>query len=483
MHVFRHDTHLPLFSLLSDDRKRTSGFLIIGLIAVVALFNPVHLGSSPKHGSSVIIQSGTTYSASAITTTTQLNLTQANINASRSTQESPWKLSGTIAQASINSTDATGETVSAVWILDQSSIALAQTIKYDFEFATSASTSSSSAPNITASVGLTSSNYNNWYTQSRTPIYPNNTKTISVANIEGSYANGTSRKSLLLQAQQVTNAQANTSGGNSTTLFQQEYPGYAGDGVLHHYTIEVDLQSNTTIWIVDDTIIAISKLSFVPSTLVFIASAATLGDSAVAMLDDPVQTTTFSPSLSGAPSLSSASTSITFTVTSTGQVQLANQTISLGQISSLQNQINHLNDQVGNLTSQNSQLQTKNSQWFSQWWFSIVTGLLGAVIVGSFYVTGMRLRTGRKDTTESERRSLCPACGDQMPPEAEFCGECGTTLRETKPICPACGDQMPGASLYCGECGTQIPVGDPTSQNSSHTSASGSPDEKQDTWR
>jgi hypothetical protein len=428
----------------------------------------------------VIIQSGTTYTASAITTTTQLNLTQANINASRSTQESPWKLSSTIAQASINSTDATGETVSAVWILDQSSMALAQTIKYDFEFATSASTSSSSAPNITASVGLTSSNYNNWYTQSRTPIYPNNTKTISVANIEGSYANGTSRKSLLLQAQQVTNAQANTSGGNSTTLFQQEYPGYAGDGVLHHYTIEVDLQSNTTIWIVDDTIIAISKLSFVPLTLVFIASAATPGDSAVATLKAPVQTALI-------PLLTFTSTStdtpITVTLSSGAQFQIGNLTNSLGQISSLQNQINHLNIQVGNLTSQNSQLQTKNSQWFSQWWFSIVTGLLGAVVVGSFFVTGMRLRTGRKDTIESERRSLCPACGDQMPPEAEFCGECGTILRETKPVCPACGDQMPGASLYCGECGTQIPVGDPTSQNDSHTSTSGSPDENQDAWR
>jgi hypothetical protein len=478
MHMFRRDTRHTLSSLLSNERKRTSGFLIIGLIAVVALFNPVYLSSTPRQGSSAIIQSGTTYTASAITTTTQLNLTQANVNASRNFQESSWKSNSTAARASINSTDAAGETVSAVWQLDQSSIAQAQTIEYDFEFATSVPTHGSSGPNITAFVGLTSSNYNNWYAQSRTPIYPNNTKTISVANIEGSYTNGSARKSLLLQAQQVANAQANTSGGNSTTLFQQEYPGYAaGDGVLHHYSIEIDLQSNRTIWIVDDTIIAIFKLSFVPSTLAFIASAATPGDSAVATIEDPVQTAVL-------PIISISSTPFTAEVSSGVTFQIGNLTNSLGQISSLQNQINHLNSQVGNLTSQNAQLQAKNSQWFSQWWFSIVSGLLAAAVVGSFFVTGVRLRAGRKvSATESGRGSVCPACGGQMPPEATFCGECGTTLRETKPICPACGEEMPGASLYCGECGTQIPVGDPTSQNSSHTSTSGNPDENRDTWR
>jgi predicted amidophosphoribosyltransferase len=70
-----------------------------------------------------------------------------------------------------------------------------------------------------------------------------------------------------------------------------------------------------------------------------------------------------------------------------------------------------------------------------------------------------------------------------MPPEATFCGVCGTTLRETRSICPGCGEQMPAASLYCGDCGTQIPVGDPTPQNGAHTSASGSADENQEAWR
>jgi hypothetical protein len=166
-------------------------------------------------------------------------------------------------------------------------MAQAQTIKYDFEFATNVLTAGLSGPRITASVGLTSSTYNNWYTQNRTPVYPNNTKTLSVVNIEGSYANGTSRRSLLLQAQQVTNA----SGGNSTTLFQQEFPGYAaGDGVFHRYSIEIDLLSNRTIWIVDDTIISMFKLSFVPANIVLIVSATDPGDLAEATLRGSVQT-------------------------------------------------------------------------------------------------------------------------------------------------------------------------------------------------
>lgn len=476
MHEFRRDNRRTRSSPLSNGGKRTSGFLIIGLIAVVALFNPVHLGSAPRQEPSLVIQSGTTYTA--IRTTTQLNLTQVNVNASRNFQESSWELNSNAARASINSTDTTGETVSAALHLDQSGISVAQTIKYDFQLATSASIPSSSQPNITASIGLTSSNYNGWYAQSRTPVYSNNTKTISVANIVGSYANGSSRRSLLLEAQQVTNPQANTSGGNSTTLFQREYPGYAaGDGVLHHYSIEIDLQSDKTTWVVDDTIIAVFKLSFVPSNLVFIASAATPGNSAVARLEDPVQTALL-------PILTIASTPVTVLTSSGFQFQIGNVTSSLGHISSLQNQIDHLNNQVGNLTSQNGQLQAKNSQWFSQWWFSALTGLLGAIIVGSFFVTGVRLRNGRRDiATESGLASPCSNCGGQMPPEATFCGECGMTLRETKPVCPGCGGQMPAASIYCGDCGTQIPVGDPSSENTSHASTSGSPDEDQDTWR
>ena len=479
MHPSRRDTCRILFGLMSNERDRTSSWLLVGLIAVIALFNPVYLAPSTGHSPTVIVQSGSTSTANAILTTTPLNLTQPNLNASRNFQMSSWSSNSTSARTIINSTDVQGETVSAVWRLDQSSVEQAQTIKYDFDFASSVPVPGSSGPRITASVGLTSSNYNEWYAENGTPSYPNNTKTLSVVNIEGSYANGSPRKSLLLQAQQVTNA----SGGNSTTLFQQEFPGYAaGDGVFHHYSIEIDLQSNRTIWIVDDTIIAMFKLSFVPANMVLIASASDTGNLAVATLEDPVQTALLP--LVPITSALFASTPITLSISSGGRVQTSNFTSTLGQISSLQDQIDRLNGQVGNLTTQNAQLQAKNSQWFAQWWFSLVWGLLGAVVGGFLFVSSARLRTGRKDvTSESGGASSCPHCGGQMPPEATFCGECGTTLRETGSICPGCGEQMPAASLYCGDCGTQIPVGDPTSQNGSHTSTDLGADENQDTWR
>ncbi len=479
MHPSRKDT-LPILSGHgSNESSRTSSCLVIGLIAVIALLNPVYLGLSPGHAPAVIVQSGSTSTASAILTTTPLNLTQPSLNASRSFQMSSWNSTSTSAQTIINSTDAQGETVSLVWRLDQSSVAQAQTIKYDFVFATSVQTFGSPSPKITASVGLTSSNYDNWYAQNRTPVYPNNTKTISVVNIEGSYANGSSRKSLLLQAQQVTNA----SGGNSTALFQQEFPGYAaGDGAFHHYSIEIDLLSNRTIWIVDDTIIAMFKLSFVPANMVLIASATDLGNLAVATLEDPVQTALLP--LVPVTSTPFTGTPVTFSISSGGLVQISNFTSSLGQISSLQSQVDHLSGQVDNLTSQNAQLQARNSQWFAQWWLSIVWGLLGAVVGGFLFVTSARMRTGRKDvTSESGRASSCPQCGGQMPPEATFCGVCGTTLRETRSVCPGCGEQMPAASLYCGDCGTQIPVGDPPFQNTSHTSTEPGADENRETWR
>jgi double zinc ribbon protein len=481
MHLSRRDDRLILSGPLPNESNRTPSWLVVGLITVIALFNPVFLGSSSGHVPTVIVQSGTTSTANAILTTTPLNLTQPNLNASRSFQMSSWSSNSTSARTIINSTDAQGETVSAVWHLDQSGMALAQTIKYNFEFATSVPIPGSSGPRITASLGLTSSNYNNWYDQNRTPVYPNNTKTISIVNIEGSYANGSSRRSLLLQAQQVTNA----SGGNSTTLFQQEFPRYAaGDGAFHRYSIEIDLQSNRTIWVVDDTIIAMFKLSFVPANMVLIGSANSSGNSAVATLKDPVQTALLPlvPTTSIA-STADAATPVTFSILS-GQVRITNFTSPLGQISSLQNQIDHLNGQVGNLTSQNAQLQARNSQWFSQWWFSIVWALLGGTVGAFLFVSSARIRTGRKDaTSESGRIGSCPHCGGQMPLDATFCGDCGTTLRETRSKCPGCGQQMPPASLYCGDCGTQIPVRDRFSQNSAHTSTSESVDENQETWR
>src|SRR2546425_12229521 len=137
MHLSRQDTRPILSGHGSIESSRTSNCLVIGLIAVIALLNPVYLGSCPGHAPAVIVQSGSPSTANAILTTTPLNLAQPNLNASRSFQMSSWSSNSTSARTIINSTDAQGETVSHVWGLDQSRIAQAQTIKYDFEFATS----------------------------------------------------------------------------------------------------------------------------------------------------------------------------------------------------------------------------------------------------------------------------------------------------------------------------------------------------------
>lgn len=50
---------------------------------------------------------------------------------------------------------------------------------------------------------------------------------------------------------------------------------------------------------------------------------------------------------------------------------------------------------------------------------------------------------------------LCPACGAQNPPEAKFCGECGTSLEGGK-TCPRCGTEVPPEGDVCEVCGTWL---------------------------
>jgi eukaryotic-like serine/threonine-protein kinase len=48
---------------------------------------------------------------------------------------------------------------------------------------------------------------------------------------------------------------------------------------------------------------------------------------------------------------------------------------------------------------------------------------------------------------------VCPACGQESPPEASFCEECGARLQ---PVCPSCGsDTTPGAR-FCRSCGAGL---------------------------
>ena len=449
---------------------------------IVVLCNPFFLGTA-KQESTVAALTQSPYTSGVIITR-QLNLTQANVNASKNLMESSWNSNNTVARVSINSTDPQGETVSAVLHLDQSITSQAQTIKYDFELATSVPTAGSSGPMIGASLGLTSSNYDGRYVSSLTPVFPDNTKTASVSNVKGLYANGSLRSSLLFQTDNVTKAQASSSGADSTTLFQREFPGYAaGDGLFHHYSIELDLQSNRTTWIADDAIIATFKLSFVPSCMVFVASGNDPGNSAIAILKDPVETAILS-SQTVILTTQSATPVVVYGWSGSSPSAL-NLTATTGQISSLQNQINHLNDQVGNLTSQNGQLQARNSQWFSQWWSPIVVGLLGVGLGGFVFMTTMGVKASRKNaSTLFIEGSACPECGGQMPSGSTFCGECGNRLRKARLSCPQCGEQMPPSSVFCGECGRQMSMGNAGPENeASQMSASVGRDEKDEAWR
>jgi predicted nucleic acid-binding Zn ribbon protein len=456
-------------------KARSCFFLAITTIGLLAISMTAH---PPYAGGTLIATPQTaTLPYANPTSNAALNLSYAGVNASRGFQESNWTLTSTTAQTIINSSDALGETVSAVWRLNQTMLTQAQIIKYDFEFSTQVLNPASSGPRINATIALVSSDYQGWYAQSRTPVYSNNTETVGVRNIVGSYLNGSIQRSLIFNAQQVTDVRASTSEENVAVLFQREFPGFAaGDGVLHNYTIEIDRQSNQTIWIADDSLIATFKLSFVPSNLVFSASAAGAGDLAVAKVKDPVQAaipvllTVNGTNFGTSPGSSSATPPTTE---------------SSDQISSLQHQIDHLNSQLGNLTTQNAQLQAKGSQWFTQWWAGLIWSFLGAAVGGSFLVGGSKLRTNRKESSGALPRadSGCPQCGGKMPLDAAFCGECGSLLKETKPTCPECGEPMPTASIYCGDCGTQIAAQEQRAQNAAVPSKEDGTGGNKGSWR
>src|SRR2546426_12211397 len=110
--------------------------LTVVTIAFVAMFNPSFLGFGTAQGSTPTSLIMASPSAAGIETTEHLNLTQANVNASRSFQASSWNSNSTTAKISVNSTDQKGETVSAVLHLDQGSLPGAHQIRYDFNLTT-----------------------------------------------------------------------------------------------------------------------------------------------------------------------------------------------------------------------------------------------------------------------------------------------------------------------------------------------------------
>jgi len=333
-----------------------------------------------------------------------------------------------------------GEAVVGVWHLNQSYIENAQIIRYDFNLSTHIESwlppgncnqnGCNYGPRLGATVGFYNSDFNGWYVQDRYPMFPNGTESVSVTNVDGLHPDNSFMSSLLFEAGRVTDAGAPSSGDRGITLFHQEHPGYAGDGILHRYSIEMDLRSNRTIWIVDDSVIATFRISFVPSVIVFYGSSSDVGNFAVASLQDPIQ------------------------------VAVPTAQASNNLVSSLQNQITSLNGKIDSLEAQVARLPSQNPLWFSQWWFSIIWGLLGAGLGALLFMKApalrMRMRGESVGLIGDQGNVACPQCGILMPFSSIFCGGCGNKLRKAKLSCPQCGGQMPLTSVFCGICGTRL---------------------------
>lgn len=53
----------------------------------------------------------------------------------------------------------------------------------------------------------------------------------------------------------------------------------------------------------------------------------------------------------------------------------------------------------------------------------------------------------------------CPACGEELPPGARFCGGCGRPLVGPSPgmvACPLCRTEVPEQARFCGACGQPL---------------------------
>lgn len=53
----------------------------------------------------------------------------------------------------------------------------------------------------------------------------------------------------------------------------------------------------------------------------------------------------------------------------------------------------------------------------------------------------------------NSKTKKCPTCGNNVPENSKFCGECGTKLEDY--ICKVCGEKVPTGSKFCGNCGTR----------------------------
>ncbi|MGN1104620.1 MAG: zinc ribbon domain-containing protein, partial [Candidatus Coproplasma sp.] len=61
---------------------------------------------------------------------------------------------------------------------------------------------------------------------------------------------------------------------------------------------------------------------------------------------------------------------------------------------------------------------------------------------------------GKTDSAEqSEKPTICPACGKENQPKNNFCDGCGAQLFK---LCPKCGARQEVDDAFCGNCGCKL---------------------------
>jgi len=61
--------------------------------------------------------------------------------------------------------------------------------------------------------------------------------------------------------------------------------------------------------------------------------------------------------------------------------------------------------------------------------------------------------------SEIPNGTICPACGEELPAGARFCGACGRPLAAPSPgmvVCPLCRTEVPEQARFCGACGQPL---------------------------
>lgn len=56
----------------------------------------------------------------------------------------------------------------------------------------------------------------------------------------------------------------------------------------------------------------------------------------------------------------------------------------------------------------------------------------------------------------------CPACGNELDPDAKFCGACGRKVEsQDQQACPHCGNPVRPGAKFCGSCGKPVQASSP----------------------